>query len=119
MHRRVLMALFIFALLIGVGWRLLPDRLERRMKALAGPGAIDCSDYRVPDAEVCMNQAYAQGKAFYGRRDSLPDWVKGSVGVVCRRKGTATYIHQNSAMPQGYEEVMVISRWSSRYSWLP
>lgn len=66
-----------------------------------------------------MNKAYSEGRPFFGRRDSLPDHVSGSVGVVCRTKGTAIYIQQNSAMPQGHEEVVVISHWSPNYSWLP
>lgn len=66
-----------------------------------------------------MNHAYAQGKPFFGQRDVLPDGVTGSLGVVCQREGTAIYVHQNSAMPAGYEESRRIGRWSLRYSWLP
>lgn len=119
MHRRVLMALFVFALAIGIGVRLLPDRLEQRLHQLAGPGAVDCSDHRVVGADAYMNQTYSEGRAFFGRRDTLADHISGSLGVVCRTQGRAIYIHQNSAIPQGHEEAIVISHWSPNYSWLP
>lgn len=87
------------------------DGLDRKLRALAGPGAIDCGavygsetekgyEAKGDQMEACADSAYDSGRPFYMREWIHMDGIKATIGTY-GRPGKKTY-HTTTMMPAGF-----------------
>ncbi len=82
------------------------DGLDRKLRAMAGPYAVDCGvlngdeenefEAKAETMDFCADAAHNQGKPLYMRQNVLLDGVRGSLGYVRTPEGKLYSIYYNA-----------------------
>ena len=82
------------------------DRLDRKLRAMAGPNAVDCGtlqgnegdsfDAKANAMETCTDRAHDASKPFTMRQNTLLDGVEGAMGFVRTPGGHLYSVYWNA-----------------------